>query len=331
MIQAGPLNSEDNLPLLVQNDAGTGGEGPAALLDWYRDHEELIERELAQRGAVLFRGFAVDQQEVFEKLIHALPGQMLDYVDGNSPRKKLASGVYTSTEYPAQYFISMHNELSYSERWPARLFFCCVIEPQEGGETPIADSRRILERLDPQIAEMFVSRKVKYIRNLHGGRGFGPSWQTTFETTDRAVVEQHCRETGTEIEWNEEGGLSLSNVRPAVATHPKTGETVWFNQADQFHPSTHPKAVYDSMMMLYKGREDRLPQNARFGDGSEIPREVLDEVRATIQREIRTFRWQKGDLIMIDNMLVCHGRMPFKGPRKILVSMTDAGTGAGLK
>jgi alpha-ketoglutarate-dependent taurine dioxygenase len=50
---------------------------------------------------------------------------------------------------------------------------------------------------------------------------------------------------------------------------------------------------------------------------------VLEEVRATIKQEIRTFRWRQGDLLMLDNMLVCHGRMPFKGPRKILVSMTD--------
>jgi alpha-ketoglutarate-dependent taurine dioxygenase len=324
MIETGPLDPEVNLPLLVRNQAGANGDGTDALLGWYREHQELVDRELAQRGAILFRGFGVDQQEVFESLVRSLPGQMLDYVDGNSPRKKLASGVYTSTEYPAQYFISMHNELSYSERWPSRLFFCCLVEPQEGGETPIADSRRILERLDPGIAEMFITRKVKYIRNMHGGRGFGPSWQTTFETSDRAAVEEHCRAMGSEITWTEDGGLSLSHVRPAVATHPRTGETVWFNQADQFHPSTHPRQVYDSMMMLYKGREDRLPQNARFGDDSEIPREVLDEVRATIQREIRTFPWRQGDLLMLDNMLVCHGRMPFKGPRKILVSMTDA-------
>ncbi|HTQ79753.1 MAG TPA: TauD/TfdA family dioxygenase [Thermoanaerobaculia bacterium] len=324
MIQARPLDPEINLPFLVENDAGRSGEGPDALLGWYRDHAELIDRELATRGAILFRGFAVDQQELFEKLIRSLAGQMLDYIDGNSPRKKLASGVYTSTEYPAQYFISMHNELSYSERWPARLFFCCIVEPQEGGETPIADSRRILASLDPQIAETFANRKVKYIRNLHGGRGFGPSWQTTFETADRGAVEEHLRATGTEFEWTEDGGLSLANVRPAVAVHPITGETVWFNQADQFHPSTHPRQVYDSMIRLYQGREDRLPQNARFGDDSEIPREMLDEVRETIKREIRTFPWRQGDLLMLDNMLVCHGRMPFKGPRKILVSMTDS-------
>jgi alpha-ketoglutarate-dependent taurine dioxygenase len=324
MIKAGPLDPEVNLPLLVENQPGANGNGPDALLGWYREHEELIDQELAQRGAILFRGFGVDQQEIFEKLVRSLPGQMLDYVDGNSPRKKLASGVYTSTEYPPQYFISMHNELSYSERWPSRLFFCCVVEPEVGGETPIADSRRILERLDPVVAETFITRKIKYIRNLHGGRGLGPSWQTTFETTDRAAVEEHCRAMGNEFVWTDDGGLRLSHVRPAVAVHPKTGETVWFNQADQFHPSTHPRQVYDSMMVLYKGREDRLPQNARFGDDSEIPREMLDEVRATTQREIRTFPWRKGDLLMVDNMLVCHGRMPFKGPRKILVSMTDA-------
>ena len=319
MIQVSPL-APDNLPLLVAHEGAPGG--PGALLDWYRDNLDLLDRELRSRGAILFRGFAVDQQEVFENLVHSLPGQMLDYVDGNSPRKKLASGVYTSTEYPAQYFISMHNELSYSERWPARLYFCCVVEPQTGGETPIADSRRILARLG-DLAAPFLERQVKYIRNLHGGRGFGPSWQTTFESSDRAAVEAHCRAMGSEIEWTDDGSLRLSHVRPAVTVHPKTGETVWFNQADQFHPSTHPKAVYDSMMALYKGREDRLPQNATFGDGSEIPRPLLDQVRAAIESEIRTFRWLQGDLLMLDNVLVCHGRMPFKGPRKILVSMTD--------
>jgi alpha-ketoglutarate-dependent taurine dioxygenase len=329
MIQIGPLDPEHPLPLLVANDAGPSGVagaangGPGTLHGWYRDHAELVEQELTRRGAILFRGFGVDSQEVFEQLIRSLPGKLLDYVDGNSPRKKLGSGVYTSTEYPPQYFISMHNELSYSERWPARLFFCCLVAPPEGGETPIADSRRILARLDPELRETFVRRRVKYIRNLHGGRGFGPSWQTTFETADRAAVEEHCRGLGTEIHWTEDGGVSLSHVRPAVADHPRTGEAVWFNQADQFHPSTHPRQVYDSMMALYKGREDRLPQNCRFGDDGEIPRAMLDEVRATVQQEIRTFRWQQGDLLLLDNMLVCHGRMPFKGPRKILVSMTD--------
>jgi alpha-ketoglutarate-dependent taurine dioxygenase len=35
------------------------------------------------------------------------------------------------------------------------------------------------------------------------------------------------------------------------------------------------------------------------------------------------FAWQKGDLLMVDNMLVAHGRAPFTGPRRILVAMAE--------
>jgi len=49
---------------------------------------------------------------------------------------------------------------------------------------------------------------------------------------------------------------------------------------------------------------------------------MLDEVRQTVREEMRLFSWQRGDLLMVDNMLVCHGRRPFTPPRKILVSMT---------
>ena len=247
----------------------------------------------------------------------------MDYVDGNSPRTRLTSGVYTSTEYPQEYFISLHNELSYSHRWPGRLFFGCIVAPQANGETVIADSRALLGALPAEIVEEFTRRKVQYIRNLHGGGGFGPSWQDTFETTDRTAVEDYFRSAGMTFEWRDNGGLRVSQVRPAVARHPKTGEPVWFNQADQFHPSTHPPAVYQSLLSIYRDEED-LPQNVRFGDDTPIDAGMLDEIRRTTRDLTVYFPWKEGDVLMVDNMLVSHGRAPFTGPRKILVSMCDA-------
>ena len=135
-------------------------------------------------------------------------------------------------------------------------------------------------------------------------------------------MEEFCSAPGTECHWHEDGGLTVAQVRPATAIHPVTGEEVWFNQADQFHPSTHPKAIYESMLALYSGREELMPQNVYFGDGSPIDASLFDEVRKTVAAETRLFPWQRGDLLMVDNMLVCHGRMPFKPPRKILVAMT---------
>ncbi|MGA8806777.1 MAG: TauD/TfdA family dioxygenase [Thermoanaerobaculia bacterium] len=317
MLDIAPPESAQPLPLIV-SAAGS----PDALLDQYEAERESMDARLLQHGALLFRGFGIDAEETLSRVVRAIGGEPLGYVDGNSPRRKLGSGVYTSTEYPPEFFISLHNELSYSSRWPARVFFCCAVAPQNGGETPLADSRRILQRLPADVRDAFVTREVKYIRNLHGGRGFGPSWQATFETENRDEVSEFCRTEGTEARWNDDGGLTITQVRPSTRIHPKTGEEVWFNQADQFHPSTHPAAIYESLLAVYGGREELMPQTATFGDGSRIPVAMLDEVRQTVREEMRLFSWQRGDLLMVDNMLVCHGRRPFTPPRKILVAMT---------
>jgi alpha-ketoglutarate-dependent taurine dioxygenase len=234
----------------------------------------------------------------------------LDYVDGNSPRTKKQAGIYTSTEYPEEHFISLHNELSYCRKWPSRLFFCCVTAPQTGGNTLIADCRRVLEALAPALVARFEERRVRYVRNLHGGYGFGPSWQQTFETT-----EMDCQ-------WLEDDLLRVTQTGPGVLTHPLTGQRVWFNQADQFHPSNHPPEYREALMEMVDGDVGALPTYACFADGSPIEDEDLDQVRACFREQTVYFPWCRGDLLMLDNVLTAHGRAPFSGPRKILVAMS---------
>ncbi len=318
------FDPEQGLPLIIEAAVSASGPPSLDLLSTrVQQNAERVETMLLHHGALLWRGFGVKTPAGFRRFVRSVAGDLLDYVDGNSPRTKLASGVYTSTEYPPEYFISLHNELSYSHRWPGRLFFCCITAPEAQGETVIADSRAILAALSPDLVEEFKRKKVKYIRNLHGGEGFGPSWQETFETRDRATVESYCQEAGMSYEWKEGGVLKVSHTRPAVAQHPKTGEWVWFNQADQFHPSTHPQGIYEALMSLYRNREENLPQNVCFGDDTQIDIAMLEEVRAVTRRLAVYFPWCEGDVLMLDNMLVCHGRAPFSGPRKILVSMAD--------
>lgn len=317
-LKVGVVDERRGFPLLVEPGAAHAGTF-AGLWEGRRAEFDAC---LSRRGAVLFRGFGFSEQQVFESFLDGLGERKLDYVDGNSPRTKLGRHVYTSSEYSPEHFISLHNELSYAARWPARLFFCCVEAASEGGETPLVDGRVLLRELPAGLVEEFRRRGVRYIRYLHGGRGFGPSWQKTFETDDPAEVEDYARRSGVQLQWTGDGSVRLTCVRPATAVHPGTGEEVWFNQADQFHPTTHPAHVYASMMALYRGREEQFPQNATFGDGSPIPPEYLDTIRELTRRLLVLFRWRRGDLLVVDNVLTAHGRMPFKGPRRILVAMT---------
>ncbi|MEL7002883.1 MAG: TauD/TfdA family dioxygenase, partial [Bacteroidota bacterium] len=158
------------------------------------------------------------------------------------------------------------------------------------------------------------------VRNLHGGGGAGPSWQETYETEDKSEVEKFFRDSNIEFEWKDDGGLKVIQKRPATIVHPITKERVWFNQVDQFHPSQFENEIYEMLMMMYDSEED-LPMYGSFGDGSEIAVEKIRGIHKTFENNMILNRWEKGDILVVDNMLVCHGRMPYKGDRKIVVTM----------
>ena len=299
-------------------------DAPASLpvlQEWIDSNRSRFESDLLRCGGVLFRGFQIGSAEAFQTIVERLGANLLNYVVGNSPRTKVSDKVYTSTEYPATESIPLHNELSYLQQWPSKLFFFCLVAPASRGETPIADSRRILAALDPQTRQKFEKKGLQYIQNLHGGnQRLGKSWQAAFESEDKSVVEQVCAEKEVDFEWKADGGLRLVHNRQAVAVHPITKEPVWFNQADLWHPSRFPPATRRVLMSMFQA--DDMPNYVRYGDGSEIDAGDFARVSEASEAESVVFPWQVGDVLMLDNMLAAHGRSPFSGPRKILVAMS---------
>lgn len=287
---------------------------------YYKENESTINEKLKQNGAIKFRGIQIDSPSSFQSIINDIFDEFSSYVDGNSPRIKVKDNVYTSTEYPHTQKITMHNELSYSGNWPNKLIFCCIVAAQKQGETLIADGRRVLNTMDASFVEEIKEKGITYIRNLHSGMGLGPSWKDTFETEDKSEVNKHCERLNIEYEWKSDDSIRLIQRRKGTLLHKSTGEEVWFNQIDQFHPLHLGEKLYKNLRRLYKNTHD-LPMFVEFGDGTEITEDRIKHILDTMEAVTIAPTWNQGDLLLIDNELVCHGRNPFEGERKVLVSM----------
>jgi alpha-ketoglutarate-dependent taurine dioxygenase len=304
-----------DLPVVIK----PGVEG-LAVAAWAEKNQELIKKHLSHYGAILFRSFDITTPREFEQFIKTTSsGEMLEYRDRSSPRTIVKDKIYTSTEYPADQRIFLHNEGTYWLTWPLKIYFFCMRAPEKGGETPIANSRNIYARISPRIKERFVDKQVLYVRNYNDG--FGLTWQTVFQTTDKNVVEKYCRVNRIEVEWKDGDRLRTRQIRQAVAQHPYTGDMLWFNHATFFHVSTLEPTMRDALLAEFK--EEDLPFNTYFGDGSRIEPSVLDEMREAYWQETVSFPWQQDDVLMLDNMLTAHGRAPYEGERKVLAGMAE--------
>jgi alpha-ketoglutarate-dependent taurine dioxygenase len=321
--------NEQHLPAVI---CAAEGESLPGLLS---EQAEAIAGVLRRNGAILFRGFPLDGPEDFHAVAaHCFGNLLRPYLGGISPRGEIMQGVYESTRYPSHLQIPQHNEMSYLPDPPRALAFFCAVPPSHGGETPLADSRTIYQRIPLEIRTKFEGRGIRYHRHLYGPkRNFvtsalsrvielHTSWMVAFATTDRSEVERICAQQGSTVRWNWEESALISNVLPAARNHPETGERIWFNQVSTFLAT--PGSAGLARWLMYHAAYPhwpRRPFHATFGDGKPITLQDLNKINQAIDGATVRFRWERGDCLLVDNYLVTHGRMPFHGDRRILVAM----------
>jgi alpha-ketoglutarate-dependent taurine dioxygenase len=317
-------------PMMVRAPAGARAVDLKALLA--RDADSFRARLLVD-GALLFRGWSVRTAEELASLQVEM-GTSMPYVGGDSPRTKLMkeADVYTSTEAPRSVDLPLHNELSYLDVQPSRVWFACATPAARGGATTIADGRAVIAATDADLRERFERLGVRYRLGFRGpGRPLAAidrfakankSWMEAFETEDPRVVEERCRAMHAHFEWTEAGHLVIETQRPATTRHPITGEAAWFNQAHLFHFSD--RFLGRARHALARGffaATGLVPHDAHFGDGSPLTDEVIERVFDVLEAHAVPVAWETGDVLVIDNVLTMHGREAFRGDRRILVAM----------
>jgi alpha-ketoglutarate-dependent taurine dioxygenase len=316
----------------LQDAIGRAPSGAGALALLLGRQDELY-ASLRKRGALLFPNVKVESPEDLASLAEAIVGRRpMAYLGGDSPRDKKGVHVYTATELPPDVTIPLHSELSFRAKYPRYVLFYCRSPAEAGGDTLLGDARTVYEEMDGSVRREFESRGLRYVhtylpsgavsRLLNRRDRVQRDWSEVFESDDRSVVEQRCRDLGMEPSWK--GDVLVATChRPASAAHWATGERVWFNQAHFMAPS----ARFLSWTRYLEARAVYLHPALRmravtYGDGAPIEQSALDRIHDVLDAQAVRLRLEAGDLLVLDNMLCMHGRMPFRGRRDVLVAMT---------
>ena len=291
--------------------------GKSAISDWIAEHRDYIEDQLALTGAILFRGFGLVNDRDFDDFIRAFDWPNFTYAESlsNAVRRNRTELVFTANEAPPTVAIFLHHEMAQTPVYPSKLFFFCEQAAESGGATPICRSDILLQQLREKLPDFVADCENKGVRysqtmpleeDLDSGQG--RSWQSTLSAENRQQAETKLRHLNYDWQWQDDGSLSVTTpVLPAVR-QLKDGRTVFFNQ----------------LIAAFRGWKDVRNSGEKsicFGDGSAIDIahmglaiELADELTFDIP-------WQSGDVAVLDNFLVMHGRRPFEGKRAVLASL----------
>ncbi|GJM13455.1 MAG: syringomycin biosynthesis enzyme [Pseudohongiella sp.] len=306
---------DDVFPLVYASDDSSSTLSQAQL--WVAENKGRLLEQLSRHGAILFRGLPVNSDQDFDGLIQSFGLKNFTYAESlsNAVRRNRTERVFTANEAPASVSIFLHHEMAQTPIYPSKLFFYCEQAAERGGATPLCRSDVLLKELAnqaPEFVEACRSKGVRYSNVMPAvddpESGQGRSWRSTLSTEDKLAAEAKLRKLGYEWQWLEQDSLRVTTaVLPAIS-ETENGRQVFFNQ----------------LIAAFRGWKDTrnaAEKSIRFGDDSEISSEAMAKAIAIGDELSFDIPWQTGDVALVDNFLVMHGRRPFEGQRRVLASL----------
>lgn len=252
---------------------------------------------LRDNGALMFRGFAADRP-AFEAFTRQFASEfVLPMMRVARPKVDGAADAKTAHVDVGSHAMGLHQELSFTPVRPDAIWLWCERTAGAGGETTVADGTKIWARLAPEHRRLFETKRLKY---AFGGTVEGVAELFRVAPEDlHATLARHAPA----LSYTQDGNaLAFTYLTPAVQKTKFGGAPTFANFLLFSQTSAacgHPEAP-------------RVMAMLRFEDDQPVPPALVAEIQAIAEPLTYEIRWQAGDMVMIDNTRMMHGRRGFE-------------------
>ena len=245
-------------------------------------NKELIIELFKQHGILLFRGFE-ENFETFVEFSNSLSEDFIDYTGGVFKRKQINNNPTVLSVNDFKDRIKLHGEMYYQKEHPSMLWFFCAQPPIKNGQTIVCDGKEFYNELSNTLKTLFRHKCLKFSGTLDKD-----VWQARFKTDNIDKLKNICSNNNIQVKINDD--LSINQVYTCPAVYPSLCGT------------------YQIFINSLLPAKEINPNVVSFDDNSEISKDIMSELNEIADRITVEINWQKGDILMIDNNRIMHGR-----------------------
>merc|ERR550532_3069898 len=323
----------ETAPLII--DAAEFGDVMTkdAELEYFKSRCKEIMEQLQTHGAIWLRNFEMTKDaNGFRAMYEALQlNPCLDPIHTSGLRKMTdkKDAVYEAVNKPslAQHFVGLHNESTYVKTAKFGAFVCFKPASEGGGEFIIADSAKIINDMDKDVLGRLYERKVRIsVSNLD------LNFVNIFPDGVKDGVKDPLQELILSVvapkfdmdlemiygadQSNPNRLQAIEHAQSPITTHPVTGQPVWFCN------------LHNHSRYLRDRRPCTVPEvgmtDVYHGDLGKIAPADVRHINEVCEKNIVDMMMKEGDVVLLDNYMVLHGRRTFNGERKHAVTWFES-------
>lgn len=302
--------------------------------DYFIAEKARIIEQLQQHGAILFRNFDLMKDPAgFRTFFESLQlNPCLDPIHTSGLREmtEKKDAVYEAVNKAslAQHFVGLHNESTFVKTATFGAFVCFQPATEGGGEFLVADGAKIINDMDKDVLKRIYERKVRIsVSNLDlnfvDAVPFDDMKSSMKDSLQDLILKVVAPKFDMDLEmvYGADGSnpnrlQAIEHQQSPINRHPVTNQPVWFCN------------IHNHSRYLRDRRPCTVPEvgmtDVYFGDLSRIPPEDVEHINAVCERNIVPIMMEKGDVVLLDNYRVLHGRKTFKGSRNHAVTWFES-------